>query len=113
MIPSVVRSLPGLGNRLSTTKENIMFLATTTIEDYDRWIEIFSTTSADKRKQHGSNGATVFRDPSEQDRVWVLFDWDAEGWQNFVTDPEVGPILKEAGHKSRPLMAPLGGTYDA
>jgi len=112
-IHTLVRSLPGLGNPLSTTKENTMFLATTTIEDYDRWIKIFSTTSADKRKLHGSNGSTVFRDPSEPDRVWVLFDWDADGWQSFVTDPEVGPILKEAGHKSRPLMAELGGTYDA
>jgi hypothetical protein len=43
----------------------------------------------------------------------VLFDWDAEGWQNFVSDPEVGPILQEAGHKSRPQMADLLGQYDA
>src|SRR6266480_2977688 len=21
--------------------------------------------------------------------VWVLFDWDAEGWQSFVSDPDV------------------------
>jgi len=90
-----------------------MFLATTTIEDYDRWIEIFSTTSADKRKLHGSNGSTVFRDPSESDRVWVLFDWDADGWQSFVSDPEVPAILQEAGHVGRPQPGELGGSYDA
>ena len=112
-IHTFVRSLPGLGNPLSTTKENTMFLATTTIEDYDRWIKIFSTTSADKRKLHGSQGSTVFRDPSEPDRVWVLFDWDAEGWQSFASDPEVPPIMQEAGHKGRPQVAVRGGSFDA
>ena len=90
-----------------------MFLATTTIEDYDRWIEIFSTTSAEKRQQHGSKGATVYRDPNEADRVWVLFDWDTEGFQSFVADPEVPPILQAAGHKSRPQVADIAGRYDA
>lgn len=90
-----------------------MFLATTTVEDFDRWIDVFSTTSAEKRKQHGSKGATVYRDPNEADRVWVLFDWDAEGWQNFVSDPEVPAILQAAGHKGRPQMAERRGQYDA
>ena len=90
-----------------------MFLATTTVEDVDRWLKIFSTTSAEKRKQHGSKGSTVFLDPNEDDRVWVLFDWDAEGWQSFVSDPEVPPILQQAGHKSRPQVAELSGRYEA
>jgi hypothetical protein len=90
-----------------------MILATTQVEDFDRFLEIFSTTGAEKRRQHGSKGATVFRDPNEADRVWVLFDWDADGWQSFVSDPDVPPILKEAGHKGRPQAAGLGGTYDA
>jgi hypothetical protein len=90
-----------------------MMLATTTVEDFDRWLKVFSTTSLEKRKQHGSKGSTVYRDPNEEDRVWVLFDWDAEGWQNFVSDPEVPVILKEAGHKGKPQAAPLGGRYDA
>lgn len=83
----------------------MMMLATTRVEDVDRWLKIFTTTSAVKRKQHGSKGATVFRDPTETDRVWVLFDWDEKGWQSFVSDPEVPPILKEAGHKQRPESA--------
>jgi hypothetical protein len=90
-----------------------MMLATTTVEDFDRWLHVFTTTSLEKRKQHGSKGSTVFRDPNEEDRVWVLFDWDAEGWQSFVSDPEVPAILKDAGHKGKPQGAPLGGTYDA
>jgi hypothetical protein len=90
-----------------------MILATTQIEDFDRFMSIFSTTGADKRREHGSKGAQVFRDPSEEDRVWVLFDWDAEGWQSFVSDPEVPPIMKEAGHRGPPQVAELGPHVDA
>jgi hypothetical protein len=93
--------------------ENAMMLATTKVEDFDRFIDIFSTTGADKRRQHGSKGATVFRDPVESDRVWVLFDWDAEGWQNFVADPDVPAILHEAGHIGKPQPAQLAGHFDA
>jgi hypothetical protein len=86
-----------------------MLLATTQVEDLDRFMAVFTTAGADKRKQHGSAGATVFRDPSEEDRVWVIFDWDAAGWQTFVADPEVPPILQQAGHKGKPQAAQLVG----
>jgi hypothetical protein len=90
-----------------------MILATTQVEDFDRFLEIFSTKGAEKRSEHGSKGALVFRDPSEDDRVWVLFDWDEEGWQRFVTDPAVPPIMREAGHKGKPVTAAFGGRCDA
>ncbi len=90
-----------------------MMLATTRVEDFDRWMQIFSTTSAEKRKQYGSKGSIVFRDPVEADRVWVLFDWDEKGFQDFVSDPAVPPMLKEAGHKERPQMAALAGRLTA
>jgi hypothetical protein len=90
-----------------------MLLATTQIENLDRFLDVFSTKGAEKRRQHGSKGAVVFRDPAENDRVWVIFDWDQEGWKNFVSDPDVPPILQEAGHKGRPAAAELAGTYDA
>jgi hypothetical protein len=94
------------------TEEERVLLATARVEDIDRWLEVFSTTSLEKRKQHGSKGCTVFRDPNEDDRVWALFDRDAAGFQNFVSDPEVPPILQQAGHKGRPQMAQLVGQYD-
>ena len=90
-----------------------MLLATTQVEDLDRFIDIFSTQGAEKRKQHGSKGATVFRDPAEENRVWALFDWDEQGWQSFVSDPEVPPIMQQAGHKSRPEAALLVSHCDA
>ena len=90
-----------------------MMLATTKVEDFDRWIRVFSTTSAEKRRQHGCKGSTVYRDPNEADRVWVLFDWDEAGFKAFVSDPEVPPILKEAGHTTKPQIAALGGQYNS
>jgi hypothetical protein len=90
-----------------------MLLATTQVEDFDRFLEIFSTKSAEKRRQYGSKGALVFHDPAEADRVWVIFDWDEQGWQNFVSDPDVPPIMKEAGHKTRAQAAQFAARYDA
>jgi hypothetical protein len=45
----------------------------------------------------------VFRDPTEADRVWVIFDWDAAA----------PPILHEAGHIGKPQAAVLAGKYPA
>jgi hypothetical protein len=44
--------------------------------------------------------------------VWVLFDRDAEGWQNFISDPDVPAILQEAGHATRPQVAEHCGELD-
>ena len=90
-----------------------MMLATTKVEDFDRFLKIFSTKGAEKRKQHGSKGALVFRDPNEADRVWVIFDWDFDGWQSYASDPDVPPIMREAGHKGRPQVPALNGSYEA
>ena len=90
-----------------------MLLATTTVEDFDRFLKVFSAEGAEKRKQHGSKGAIVFRDPNQDDRVWVIFDWDETGWESFVSDSTVPPIMKAAGHKGRPQVAKLGGQYNA
>ncbi len=90
-----------------------MILATTTVEDVEHFLDVFGTKGAEKRALHGSKGATVFSDPREENRVWALFDWDEQGWASFVSDPEVLPVLKEAGHLSKPEIAQLLGTYGA
>jgi hypothetical protein len=90
-----------------------VLLATTTVEDFDRFMKVFAADGAEKRKLHGSRGAVIFRDPNESDRVWVIFDWDEKGWANFATDPEVPPILAQAGHKSKPQVATLAARCEA
>jgi hypothetical protein len=94
-------------------KETAMILATTTVEDVNRFLEVFGTKGADKRALHGSKGSTVFRDPTDTNRVWALFEWDEPGWAAFVSDPDVPPILKEAGHVGKPQSAMLLGQYTA
>jgi hypothetical protein len=84
-----------------------VILATSKIEDFDRFWGTFSTKGAEKRKQYGSKGSRVFRDPNDDTRVWVLFDWDEEGFRNFVSDPDVPAILEEGGVQGRPQPAEL------
>jgi hypothetical protein len=99
--------------RCDPTEGEIMILATTQVEDVDQFLRVFGTTGADKRALHGSKGSTVFRDPSEENRVWALFDWDEAGWTSFVSDPEVLPIIKDAGHLDKPQAAVFLGDYRA
>ena len=104
---------PSNRDRREPNGRRAMILATTKVEDVDRFLEVFASKGAVKRAEHGSKGSTVFRDPTEEDRVWALFDWDEQGWLSFVTDPDVPPILKEAGHVGKPQAAVLAGTYRA
>ena len=67
-----------------------MILATTTVENVDRFLDVFGTKGAEKRALHGSKGSTVFRDPTEENRVWALFDWDEAGWAKLRLRPR-GP----------------------
>ena len=101
-------------NGLAHSRTEIqMILATTTVDDIDQFLAVFGEKGADKRAFHGSKGSTVFRDPADESRVWAIFDWDEQGWTAFVTDPEVPPILKDAGHRAKPVSAAGLGTYRA
>ena len=90
-----------------------MVLATSQVEDFDRFLKTFSTKGAEKRKQYGSKGSSVFRDPSDDSRVWVVFDWNEEGFEKFLSDPDMPAILKEGGLKSRPVVAVLAHEHEA
>ena len=95
------------------TKETQMILATTQVKDLDQFLTVFGTAGADKRSSHGSKGATVYRDPIEENRVWVLFDWDNDGWTAFATDPETPGIMQQAGHLGKPSLGQYVGSFDA
>jgi hypothetical protein len=90
-----------------------MILATTTVENVDRFLDVFGTKAADQRALYGSKGATVFRDPTEENRVWGLFNMDEAGFAKFVSDPEVPGFLKEAGALGKPEAAQQLGYYRA
>ena len=90
-----------------------MILATGTVEDFDRFWNTFSTKGAEKRKQYGSNGSHVFRDPNDADRLWVLLDMDEESWNNLMSDADMPAIFQEAGMQGRPQKAEIAGEHDA
>ncbi len=90
-----------------------MILSTSKIEDFDRFWSTFSTKGAEKRKHHGSKGSHVFRDPNDDTRVWVVFDWDEEGFRSFLSDPEVPAIFEEGGLQGKPTVAEFVRSHDA
>ena len=90
-----------------------MVLATAKVDDFDRFWDTFSTKGAAKRGQHGSKGANVFRDPNDEDRYWVVFDWDEQGWQSFISDPDTPAIFQEAGMDGRPKAAAFVRSHDS
>ena len=89
-----------------------MILSTVRVEDFDRFWNAFSTQGAEKRKQHGSKGSHVFRDPNDEHRFWVVFDWDEEGYAHLLSDPEMPAIFQEAGLEGRPETAELAREHD-
>jgi hypothetical protein len=90
-----------------------MVLSTVRIQDFDRFWSTFSTKGAEKRKQHGSKGSHVFRDPNDDSRLWVVFDLDEDGYKSLLSDPEMPAIFQEAGLEGRPETAPLAREHDA
>jgi hypothetical protein len=90
-----------------------MVLSTVKVEDFDRFWNTFSTKGSEKRKQHGSKGSRVYRDPNDDNRVWVLFDWDEEGYKELLADPEMPAIFEEGGLQGRPQAAELVREHEA
>ena len=79
-----------------------MILSTVRVEDFERFWNAFSTKGAEKRKQHGSKGSQVFRDPNDDNRVWVLFDWDEEGYKNLCPTRRCPRSSRRRGSKAGP-----------
>jgi hypothetical protein len=90
-----------------------MVLSTVKIEDFDRFWDTFSTKGAEKRRQHGSKGSHVFRDPNDDKRIWVLIDFDDESYESLVSDPDMPALFQEAGLEGRPEKAELAREHDA
>jgi hypothetical protein len=91
-----------------------MILSTVKVEDFDRFLNTFSTKGAEKRKQHGSQGSHVFRDPDDDGRVWVVFDLDEEGYNNLMSDPgprppELESLRERVAGKTTTRVSPAVG----
>jgi len=83
------------------------------VEDFDQFWQTFSTKGHDKRKQHGSKGAHVWRDAENPNHILIVFDWDEAGFQELLADPDMQAIFQEAGLQGRPQLAEKAGELDA
>ena len=89
-----------------------MILAVSRVDDFDRFWNAFSTKGAAKRKEHGSKGSHVFRDPDDPERILVVFDWDEGGFDEFVQDPDMQAVFQEGGLKEPPKRMEFAGEHE-
>ncbi|MEV4169138.1 hypothetical protein [Nonomuraea sp. NPDC049709] len=90
-----------------------MILTIARVTDFDQFLKTFSTKGVKKRKEHGSKGSWVFRDPDDPSRVWAVFDWEAEDYEKFFSDPEIPAIAAELGVQGPPVRAESIAEYDS
>jgi len=90
-----------------------MIVTIAKVADFDQFLKTFSTTGAQKRKQHGCTGSHLFRDPDDPNRVWVVFDWKVEDYENFLADPEIPAIARALALREPPVTADPVAEYDA
>lgn len=84
-----------------------MILVTLTVESFDQFLETFATKGLPLRERHGSRSARVARHRDDEERVTLLFDWDADRFAGFLADPEVRATMREGGALGPPEVVHL------
>ena len=79
-----------------------MIVTRVRFQDFDRFWGTFSGPGAEKRAEHGSRGARVLRNADDPQEALVIFDWDREGFEAFMKDPEAPEIMASAGLQGPP-----------
>jgi quinol monooxygenase YgiN len=83
------------------------------VADFDQFLKTFSTVGAEKRRQHGCKGSEIFRDPDDTNRLWVVFDWGVDDYQQFLADPEVPAIARELALQEPPVEPEPVAKFDS
>lgn len=94
-------------------EEQVVIVTIARVTDPDRFLEVFETVGAEKRREHGCRGARVYFDPDDAHRVWSVFDWDAEDYDEFLADPEIPVIARALGIRTPPVHAVAATELDA
>jgi quinol monooxygenase YgiN len=90
-----------------------MIVTVAKVADPDRFLEVFQSIGADKRREHGCRSARVYFDPEDGHRVWSFFDWDAKDYDGFLADPEIPAIARQLGIQEPPVHAVAAVELDA
>ncbi|WP_119153288.1 putative quinol monooxygenase [Caldimonas tepidiphila] len=73
-------------------------LAKVSIEDFERFLAVFSAAGLEARRSHGSLAAEAFRVADDPHTAWVLIDWrDRDSFERFVADPQVKATMRSGG----------------
>jgi quinol monooxygenase YgiN len=83
------------------------------VVDPDRFLEVFTTIGAEKRREHGCRSARAYPDPDDAHRMWSVFDWDADDYAGFLADPGIPAIAQELGLEGPPVHAVAAAELDA
>lgn len=78
-----------------------------TVESFDQFMSTFETRGLPLRERHGSHGARVMRHADDEERVTLLFDWDAAAFRAFLADPEVQASMRAGGTLGPPQVTVL------
>ncbi|MBV9354452.1 MAG: cyclase [Chloroflexi bacterium] len=73
----------------------------TRVADYDSWKPVFDQDAAD-RKAAGSAGGQLFRDESDPNLVYILFEWDLDKARQYGQSETLANKMQEAGVVERP-----------
>ena len=90
-----------------------MIVTIARVIDPKRFLTVFETVGAQKRREHGCRSARVYFDPDDAHRVWSVFDWDASDYQGFLADPEIPAIARELGVQGPVVYAVAASELDA
>lgn len=90
-----------------------MIVTVARVVDPGHFLHVFETVGAQKRREHGCRGASVYLDPDDAHRVWSVFDWDAKDYDGFLADPEIPAIARELGLEAPPVHAVAASELDA
>lgn len=90
-----------------------MIVTISNVANFDQFLRTFSTEGVEKRREHGCKGAYVVRDPDDDHRVWVFFDWAQEDYEGFLADPEIPAIARKLVLRQPPVKVEPVAQYDA
>lgn len=88
-----------------------MILVRVKIAEFDRFWSVFQTAGAEKRREYGSRGARVFRNDEDPHEVVLIFDWDRDRFEEFMSDPSVRETQRAGGAQGPPTptyLTPAG-----
>lgn len=81
----------------------INILAEVQIEDFSKFLEMFSSKGLEARRKFGCVKSRVYKIEDDEKRIYILFKWTSkEDFTNFVNDAGVKETMKSSGTTAPP-----------